>query len=62
VPEGFVKKAWLCEGLAMSKSDEYRVHAQECERMAAISRNPEEKTALLLMAQQWLRMIPNTPG
>ena len=46
------------EGLAVSKPDEYRVHAQECERMAAVSRNPNEKAALLQMAQQWLGMIP----
>jgi hypothetical protein len=46
------------EGSVMSKPDEYRAHAQECERMAAISGNPNEKAALLQMAQQWLRMIP----
>lgn len=43
----------------MSKPDEYRAKAQECERMAAISRNPNEKAALLQLAQQWLSMIPN---
>jgi hypothetical protein len=41
----------------MSKPDEYRVNAQECERIAAISRNPNEKAKWLQMAQQWLRMI-----
>jgi len=42
----------------MSKPDEYRAKAQECERMAVLSRNPEEKAALLQLAQEWLRMIP----
>jgi hypothetical protein len=42
----------------MSKSDEYRAKAQECERMAGISRNPDEKVAWLQMAGQWLGMIP----
>jgi hypothetical protein len=42
----------------MSKPDEYRANAQECERMAAISRNPNEKATWLEMAQQWLGMIP----
>jgi hypothetical protein len=46
------------EGWPMSKPDEYRANAQECERMAAISRNPNEKASLLEMAQQWLGMIP----
>jgi hypothetical protein len=41
----------------MTKPDEYRAKAQECSRMAAISRNPNEKAALLHMAQQWLGMI-----
>jgi hypothetical protein len=48
----------VCEkGWPMGKPDEYRANAQECERMAAISRNPNEKAALLQMAQQWLGMI-----
>jgi hypothetical protein len=42
----------------MSKPDEYLANAKECERMAAISRNPNEKATLLQMAQQWLGMIP----
>ena len=42
----------------MSKPDEYRAKAQECERMAAICRNPNEKASWLQMAQQWLAMIP----
>jgi hypothetical protein len=51
-PTGFVKK-----GGPMSKPDEYRANAQECERMAASSRNPNQKAKWLQMAQQWLRMI-----
>lgn len=42
----------------MTKPDDYRAKAQECAQMAAISRNPNEKAALLRMAQQWLGMIP----
>jgi hypothetical protein len=40
----------------MSKSDEYRAKAQECERMAGISRKPDEKAAWLQMSAQWLGM------
>jgi len=42
----------------MSKPDEYRANAQECQRMAAISCNPNEKAVWQQMAQHWLRMIP----
>ena len=42
----------------MSKSDEYRANAAECERMARQSRHPGEKATWLQMAQDWLRMIP----
>lgn len=42
----------------MSKSDEYRANAQECERMAGISRRPDQKATWLQMAAQWLGMIP----
>ena len=42
----------------MSKPDEYRANAQECQRMAGISRNPNEKAVWQQMAQHWLRMIP----
>jgi len=42
----------------MSKPDEYCANAQECQRMAAISRNPNEKAVWQQMAQHWLRMIP----
>jgi hypothetical protein len=42
----------------MSKPDEYRANAQECQRMAGISRNPNEKAVWQQMAQDWLRMIP----
>jgi hypothetical protein len=41
----------------MSKSDEYRANAQECQRMAGICRDPNEKTAWLQKADDWLRMI-----
>jgi hypothetical protein len=42
----------------MSKPDEYRTNAQKCQRMAGISRNPNERAVWQQMAQHWLRMIP----
>ena len=52
-PNGLCEEDW-----PMTKPDEYRANAQECERMAASSRNPNQKAKWLQMAQQWLRMIP----
>ena len=46
------------EGYPMSKPDEYRANAQECQRMAGISRNPNEKVIWQQMSQHWLRMVP----
>jgi very-short-patch-repair endonuclease len=40
----------------MSKIDEYRENANECERMARMSTHPAEKALWLQMAQDWLRM------
>jgi hypothetical protein len=48
---------WV-EGRPTSKPVEYRANAQECERVAAISRNPNEKATWLQIARQWLGMIP----
>jgi hypothetical protein len=42
----------------MSKPDDYRANAQECQRMAGISCRPNEKALRQQMAQQWLGMIP----
>jgi hypothetical protein len=42
----------------MSKPEEYRANAEECERMAGLTRSPDEKATWLQMAQGWLRMIP----
>jgi hypothetical protein len=42
----------------MSKPDEYRADAQECQRMAGISRKLNEKALWQQMAQQWLGMVP----
>jgi hypothetical protein len=42
----------------MSRADEYRANAQECERMAASSRNNDDRVTWLQMAAHWLRMIP----
>jgi len=44
----------------MSKYDEYRANAAECQRMARLSRNAGEKATWLQMAQDWLRMIPQS--
>lgn len=41
----------------MSKSEEYRANAAECERMARAARNPSDKAMWLQMAADWLRMI-----
>jgi hypothetical protein len=42
----------------MSKADEYRANAAECQRMAGMTNNPAEKATWLGMAEHWLRMIP----
>jgi len=42
----------------MSRSDEYRANAAECQKMARIAKNPGEKATWLAMAEDWLRMIP----
>jgi hypothetical protein len=42
----------------MSKSDEYRINAAECERMAGISHDLKEKITWLQMGAHWLRLIP----
>jgi hypothetical protein len=42
----------------VSKWDDYRAHAEECQHMAGISRNPDEKVIWQRMTQQWLGMIP----
>ena len=41
----------------MSKADEYRERAAECQRMANEVRNADEKATWLGMAESWLRMI-----
>jgi hypothetical protein len=42
----------------MTKWDEYRTNAQECERMAENSLNPSDKAAWHHLAKRWLCMIP----
>jgi hypothetical protein len=42
----------------MSKSDEYRENAAECQRMARRAVDPGERVTWLEMAADWLRMIP----
>jgi hypothetical protein len=41
----------------MSKNDEYRANAAECERMARVTRNESEKRTWHEMAESWLRLI-----
>jgi hypothetical protein len=41
----------------MSKNDEYRANAAECERMARVTRNESEKRTWQEMAESWLRLI-----
>jgi hypothetical protein len=44
----------------MSKSDEYRANAAECQRTGNLSRNAADKQTWLEMAASWLRMIPES--
>jgi hypothetical protein len=47
----------------MSKNDEYRANAAECQRIARTTRNESEKRTWLDMAESWLRLIePAQPG
>jgi hypothetical protein len=46
-------------GPLMSKSTDYIANAEECQRMAEISKQPHEKQLWLEMAESWLRMIPS---
>jgi hypothetical protein len=41
----------------MSKHDEYRANAAECERMARVTRNEWEKRMWHEMAESWLRLL-----
>jgi hypothetical protein len=41
----------------MTRDDEYRANAIECQRMADFSRDPNDKATWLKMAASWLRMI-----
>jgi hypothetical protein len=41
----------------MHKPDEYRAHAEECQRMADASPREDEKQQWLLLAQHWLALI-----
>jgi len=41
----------------MSRNDEYRANAAECQRMASVTRNPVDKQTWLEMAQHWMHLI-----
>jgi hypothetical protein len=41
----------------MSKNDEYRANAAECERMAKVAHNEADKQSWLGMARHWFAMI-----
>jgi hypothetical protein len=45
----------------MSKNEEYRANAAECERMARVTRDESEKRTWLDMAESWLRLIHPSP-
>jgi hypothetical protein len=49
-------------GHPMSKRHEYLANAKECERLAEIAHNSDERAAWLQMAQQWLRWAKEKPG
>jgi hypothetical protein len=42
----------------MNKADKYRAHVRHCVAMAAQAQRVEYKQSWLLMAETWLRMIP----
>ena len=42
----------------MSRSDEYRENAAECQKMARLAADPGERVTWLEMAADWLAMIP----
>lgn len=46
----------------MSKNDEYRANAAECQRIARYTRNESEKRTWLDMADSWLRLIRPAPA
>ena len=46
----------------MTKNDEYRANAAECERMAKVTRNEADKQSWLGMANHWLAMIKDATG
>jgi hypothetical protein len=41
----------------MSKSDEYRRNAAECQRMAESTRNEGDRRSWLRLAESWMRLI-----
>jgi hypothetical protein len=50
------------ESEQMTKSEEYRQYAEECERMAETAVNPSDRAAWLKLANSWLQMLPQRAG
>jgi hypothetical protein len=44
-------------GASVTKSEEYRLNAEECERMARSSRKESDRQDWLSLAQSWRQMI-----
>ena len=42
--------------------DEYRANAEECQRMADSSLNPQDRRQWLKLAESWLRMLRSARG
>ena len=43
-------------GIAMRKASEYQRNAEECQKLARYSQNPEYKKSLEQMAQTWVAL------
>jgi hypothetical protein len=46
----------------MSRSDEYRRNAEECQRMADNTANESDKRSWLRLAESWMRMVRKEAG
>ena len=53
------KGAGVPKGAPMDLVTEFRRHAQDCRRMAALSRNKQEKNEWTRLGERWLRCAEN---